>query len=97
MRARRRRCPRFPDGAARSSESATAVDEACRGGLVVLGRSPLYSPLAVVLVGGLVSSMILARVVTPVLYKLLAPSVAPTDTKEEVAPRTIDSNLAPAE
>lgn len=44
------------------------------GGLVplVLERSSLYSPLAIVILGGLVSSTLLARVVTPVLYKLLA-------------------------
>jgi multidrug efflux pump subunit AcrB len=49
------------------------------GGLVPLAveASPLYSPLAIVLMGGLISSTILARVVTPVLYKLLAPEVEP--------------------
>lgn len=48
------------------------------GGLVplVLEHSSLYSPLAIVILGGLVSSTLLARVVTPVLYKLLAPEVA---------------------
>ncbi len=47
------------------------------GGLIplVLERSSLYSPLALVILGGLVSSTLLARVVTPVLYKLVAPSV----------------------
>jgi len=47
------------------------------GGLVplILEHSSLYSPLALVLLGGLVSSTLLARVVTPVLYKLLAPHV----------------------
>jgi multidrug efflux pump subunit AcrB len=51
------------------------------GGLVPLAleRSPLYSPLAIVLMGGLISSTFLARVVTPVLYKLLAPEVLPED------------------
>jgi multidrug efflux pump subunit AcrB len=49
------------------------------GGLVplVLEQSALYSPLALVILGGLISSTILTRVVTPVLYKLLAPSVEP--------------------
>jgi multidrug efflux pump subunit AcrB len=47
------------------------------GGLIplVVERSALYSPLAVVLVGGLVSSTLLARVVTPLMYRLLPPSV----------------------
>jgi len=34
--------------------------------------SSLYSPFAVVIMGGLVSSTLLARLVTPVMYKLLA-------------------------
>lgn len=37
--------------------------------------SALYSPLAWVIVGGLVSSTVLARLVTPVMYRLLAPEV----------------------
>jgi multidrug efflux pump subunit AcrB len=48
------------------------------GGLLplVLEHSSLYSPLALVILGGLISSTLLTRVVTPVLYKLLAPLVA---------------------
>lgn len=47
------------------------------GGLIplVLEHSPLYSPLAWVLIGGLISSLLLSRIVTPVLYKLLAPTI----------------------
>jgi multidrug efflux pump subunit AcrB len=47
------------------------------GGLVplVLEDAPLYAPLAWVLIGGLISSTLLSRIVTPVLYKLLPPSV----------------------
>jgi hypothetical protein len=47
------------------------------GGLVPLAleRSALYSPLALVLLGGLVSSTLLARLVTPVLYMLLPPTL----------------------
>ena len=65
------------------------------GGLVPLAaeRSPLYSPLAIVLIGGLVSSTFLARIVTPVLYKLLAPDVDDPDAAED-ASRT---SLVPAE
>jgi multidrug efflux pump subunit AcrB len=52
--------------------SATAI-----GGLLPLAvqGSGLYSPLAVVIIGGLISSTLLARLVTPVMYKLLPPSV----------------------
>jgi multidrug efflux pump subunit AcrB len=47
------------------------------GGLMplVLEHSPLYSPLALVIIGGLISSLILTRIVTPVMYKLLPPKV----------------------
>ncbi len=52
--------------------TATAI-----GGLIplILESSPLYSPLAWVLVGGLITSTILTRFVTPVLYKLLPPKI----------------------
>ena len=47
------------------------------GGMIplIMEHSPLYSPLALVIVGGLISSLILTRIVTPVMYKLLPPSV----------------------
>jgi multidrug efflux pump subunit AcrB len=47
------------------------------GGLVPLALegSPLYSPLAWVILGGLVSSTILARVITPVVYRLIPPDL----------------------
>ncbi len=47
------------------------------GGLlpIAVEENPLYSPLAYVLIGGLISSTLLSRIVTPVLYKLLAPKV----------------------
>jgi multidrug efflux pump subunit AcrB len=35
--------------------------------------SAMYSPLAWVIIGGLVSSLVLSRVVTPVMYGLLPP------------------------
>jgi multidrug efflux pump subunit AcrB len=56
------------------------------GGLLplVLEKNPLYSPLALVIIGGLISSTLLTRVVTPVLYKLLAPKVL-KDEKEDKA------------
>jgi len=50
------------------------------GGLLPLAlqHSSLYSPLALVIIGGLVSSTLLARLVTPVMYQLLPPSPPPT-------------------
>ena len=52
--------------------SATAI-----GGLLPLAvqNIGLYSPMAWVIIGGLVSSTVLARVVTPVMYKLLPPGI----------------------
>lgn len=47
------------------------------GGLIpiALSTNPLISPLAIVLIGGLISSTVLSRVVTPVMYKLLPPKI----------------------
>lgn len=47
------------------------------GGLlpIALSSNPLISPLALVIIGGLISSTILSRVVTPVVYKLIPPKV----------------------
>lgn len=47
------------------------------GGLTPLAieNNPLYSPLAWVIIGGLISSTLLSRLVTPVMYKLLPPRV----------------------
>jgi multidrug efflux pump subunit AcrB len=50
--------------------SATAI-----GGMtpLLLEDSPLFSPIAMVLIGGLISSTLIARIVTPSMYLLLAP------------------------
>lgn len=47
------------------------------GGLlpIALSSNPLVSPLALVLIGGLISSTVLSRIVTPVVYKLIPPKV----------------------
>ena len=47
------------------------------GGLIplALNANPLISPLALVLIGGLISSTILSRIVTPVMYKLMPPAI----------------------
>ncbi len=52
--------------------TATAI-----GGLLPLAieHSALYSPLAIVLLGGLIASTLLARIVTPIVYLLLPPAV----------------------
>jgi len=67
------------------------------GGLLPLALegAPLYSPLAIVIMGGLVSSTLLARLVTPVLYKLLRPEVRPEDAGEPV--NEMRAEAAPAE
>jgi multidrug efflux pump subunit AcrB len=44
---------------------------------LALQGSGLYSPLAVVIIGGLISSLLLSRLVTPVLYSLLPPPLKP--------------------
>ena len=58
------------------------------GGLVPLALegSALYSPLAIVLIGGLISSTLLARVVTPVVYTLLAPPVPADEPSVDALP-----------
>jgi len=64
------------------------------GGLLPLALqgSGLYSPLAWVIIGGLVSSTLIARLVTPVLYKMLAPQLE--DDTETVVVRA--PSLVPA-
>lgn len=54
------------------------------GGLIpiAISTNPLISPLAIVLIGGLISSTLLSRVVTPVVYKLIPPRVAVKSTIE---------------
>jgi multidrug efflux pump subunit AcrB len=45
------------------------------GGLmpIAVSTNPLISPLAIVIIGGLISSTLLSRIVTPVVYKLMPP------------------------
>lgn len=47
------------------------------GGLlpIAVSSNPLISPLAIVMIGGLISSTLLSRIVTPVIYKLIPPKV----------------------
>ena len=52
---------------------------------LALQGSSLYSPLAQVIIGGLISSTLLARLVTPVVYKLLAPPLLADEPKTQPA------------
>lgn len=49
------------------------------GGLlpIAFSTNPLIAPLALVLIGGLISSTLLSRIVTPVMYKLIPPRIDP--------------------
>lgn len=62
--------------------SATAI-----GGLLPLAvqGSGLYSPLAIVIIGGLVSSTLVGGVLTPVMYKLLPPGIEPRAPEQPAA------------
>jgi multidrug efflux pump subunit AcrB len=62
--------------------SATAI-----GGLLPLAlqNSAMYSPLAWVIIGGLISSTFVARIVTPVVYKLIPPTI---ELESQSAPPT---------
>ena len=56
--------------------SVTAI-----GGLLplALSTSGLYAPMAVVMIGGLLASTLLARFLTPVMYLLLPPAMEPAN------------------
>ncbi|NJD31225.1 MAG: efflux RND transporter permease subunit [Gammaproteobacteria bacterium] len=62
--------------------SATAI-----GGLLPLAvqGSGLYSPLSIVIIGGLLSSTLIGRLVTPVMYKMLPPSITPKGPEQRDA------------
>jgi multidrug efflux pump subunit AcrB len=57
------------------------------GGLIplVVEYSQLYSPLALVLIGGIISSTLLSRLVTPVMYKLLPPRIEAAEVPQPAA------------
>jgi len=48
------------------------------GGLIpiAISTNPLISPLAIVIIGGLISSTLLSRIVTPVVYRLIPPRIS---------------------
>ncbi len=68
------------------------------GGLlpIALQGSSLYSPLAWVIIGGLISSTLLARIVTPVMYRLITPHVEVTAAAPATAPIPVGAASAPA-
>jgi multidrug efflux pump subunit AcrB len=72
--------------------SATAI-----GGLLPLAvqNAGMYSPLAWVIIGGLVSSTLVARVVTPVMYKLLPPTIE-LESEGATQPPSAASHASPA-
>ncbi|GAA4308037.1 efflux RND transporter permease subunit [Mucilaginibacter gynuensis] len=53
------------------------------GGLIpiAISTNPLISPLAIVLIGGLISSTLLSRIVTPIVYELIPPAIEPVETE----------------
>jgi multidrug efflux pump subunit AcrB len=72
--------------------SATAI-----GGLLPLAlqNAGMYSPMAWVIIGGLLSSTLVARVVTPVMYKLLPPSIETIEIETRDT-RASTTQIAPA-
>jgi multidrug efflux pump subunit AcrB len=72
--------------------SVTAI-----GGLLplALAGSAVYAPLAIVMIGGLVSSTLLARIVTPVMYKLLPPVPGPLPAVATSAGRVAATAIPP--
>ena len=55
------------------------------GGLmpIAISTNPLISPLAIVMIGGLISSTLLSRIITPVAYKLMPPAVGNKNAKNK--------------
>ncbi len=49
----------------------------------------MYAPLAWVIIGGLVSSTLIARIVTPVMYRLIAPPLHVTAEHPVPAPLVV--------
>jgi multidrug efflux pump subunit AcrB len=53
------------------------------GGLIpiAISSNPLIAPLAIVMIGGLISSTVLSRIITPVIYKLIPPKILAGEKK----------------
>jgi len=53
-----------------------------------LQNSAMYSPLAWVIIGGLISSTVVARIVTPAIYKLIPPTIEADRPQSAASPIT---------
>jgi len=53
----------------------TSITAICGLIPIAMNPNPQIAPLAIVLIGGLISSTILSRIVTPVMYKLIPPQM----------------------
>jgi len=53
----------------------TSITAICGLIPIAMNPNPQIAPLAIVLIGGLISSTILSRIVTPVMYKLIPPNL----------------------
>ena len=73
--------------------SATAI-----GGLLPLAlqNAGMYSPLAWVIIGGLISSTLIARIVTPVMYKLIPPAIEVTKSAAPAVSSQAPGHISPA-
>jgi multidrug efflux pump subunit AcrB len=58
---------------------------------LILDANPLYSGLVVVLMGGLISSTLLAFLVCTVVYKLIPPVIEVIEQKEAVKKELLKS------
>jgi len=61
----------------------TSITAICGLLPIALNPNPLISPLAIVLIGGLISSTVLSRIVTPVMYKLIPPRLEIEEDSEK--------------
>ncbi|SER49241.1 efflux RND transporter permease subunit [Pedobacter rhizosphaerae] len=57
----------------------TSITAICGLIPIAMNPNPQIAPLAIVLIGGLISSTILSRIVTPVMYKLIPPRLDEKD------------------
>jgi len=68
------------------------------GGLLPLAlqNAGMYSPLAWVIIGGLISSTLIARIVTPVMYKLIPPTIEVLDEARKSVPPAASGEVSSA-